>query len=209
MKTQRELVQYLIQTGVLTTTRIISAFEIVDRGDFVCDFIYDEDVYGDYPLSIGSGQTISQPSTVAFMMELLQPQVGDKILDVGSGSGWTTALLAEIVGQNKGLVYGVEIIPDLVDFGTRNIAKYNFTNVQILQAGKKYGLPEYAPYNKILVSAAGNTIPEDLIAQLEIGGTMVIPVQNDIMRYVKRTQNDGDLEYFHGFSFVPLIKPML
>jgi protein-L-isoaspartate(D-aspartate) O-methyltransferase len=100
-KNNQELVNYLKQSGVLRTPLIIKAFEKIDRKDFVPKEFEDE-AYGDYPLSIGLGQTISQPWTVAFMLELLQPQLGEKILDIGSGSGLTTSLLAQSVSQ-KGI----------------------------------------------------------------------------------------------------------
>ena len=105
-----ELVRHLIEEGYLKTERIIGAFSAIDRADFVLEE-YKSEVYGDYPLPISYGQTISQPATVAFMLELLQPEAGDKVMDAGSGSGWQTAILASIVGE-KGSVYAVERIPE-------------------------------------------------------------------------------------------------
>ncbi|MEA3323301.1 MAG: L-isoaspartyl protein carboxyl methyltransferase, partial [Patescibacteria group bacterium] len=139
MNTQKKLVHHLVTSGALNSEHIITAFEQIDRRDFVCE-AYDGDIYGDYPLLIGNDQTISQPSTVAFMMELLQPQVGENILDVGTGSGWTTAILASIVGGG-GNVCGVEIVPELMQFGLRNLEKYNFAHASIELAGEIYGLP--------------------------------------------------------------------
>jgi len=121
MQNNKELIKHLIARNVLKTKAIIDAFQAVDRIDFV-PLKYLDEAYGDYPLPIGYGQTISQPFTVAFMLELLQPQKGDKILDVGSGSGWTTALLAHIV-QEEGSVRGIELIPELVAFGKKNLNK--------------------------------------------------------------------------------------
>lgn len=207
MNTQKELVSYLVASGTLVTPQVVSAFEKIDRKDFVRDVISHDEIYADYPLLSGYGQTISQPSTVAFMMELLQPQLNDNILDVGTGSGWTTAILASVVG-NGGSVYGVEIVSELVRFGANNLAKYDFVHASIVQSGKMYGLPEYAPYDRILVSAAGNNIPKDLITQLAIGGVMVIPVKNEILCYIKNADEDDTIEHFYGFSFVPLTKPI-
>ncbi|MGB9609289.1 MAG: protein-L-isoaspartate O-methyltransferase family protein, partial [Minisyncoccia bacterium] len=112
---KNKLIDDLIKDGFLKSPRIIDAFRKVDRMNFVIDYVKNE-AYRNSPLAIGFGQTISQPLTVAFMLELLDVQEGNKVLDVGSGSGWTTALLAELVGE-KGKVYGIEIIPELYEFG--------------------------------------------------------------------------------------------
>lgn len=196
------LINNLIKEGWLRNKRIIKSFEKIDRRDFVLPE-YKNQAYYDYPLPIGYGQTISQPSTVAFMLGLLNPRKGDKILDVGSGSGWTTALLTEIAG-NKGLVYGIEIVPELVKFGKNNIAKCNFKNAQIKQAGIKIGLEEEAPFDRILVSASAQNIPEDLLKQLKIGGIMVIPVKNSILKINKISEKEIKIDNFEGFVFVPL-----
>jgi len=118
----KKLISELIDQSYLKTPRIIRAMKKIDRADFVLpDF--KESAYINLPLPIGRKQTISQPLTVAFMLELLQPKEGDKTLDIGSGSGWTTALLAEIVGK-KGKVFSMELIPELCNFGMKNINKY-------------------------------------------------------------------------------------
>ena len=159
---------------------------------------YSDEAYGDYPLPIGHGQTISQPYTVAYMLELLQPERGDRVLDVGSGSGWTAALLASIVGPD-GRVWGTEIIPELVEFGRANLAKYNFKNATIERAAG-LGLPEHAPYDKILVSAAADDVPDSLLDQLAPGGIMVIPIKTSVWK-ITHTER----EEHPGFAFVPLI----
>src|SRR5687767_9613389 len=122
--TKDQLMDELIAEGVLRTPRILEAFRAIDRADFVPDDLKGQaDVNA--PLPIGEGQTISQPLTVAFMLELLQPQPGNNILDLGSGSGWQTALLAHIVG-GEGRVTALEIIPELYEQSRKNIEKYNF-----------------------------------------------------------------------------------
>ncbi|HEX9721853.1 MAG TPA: protein-L-isoaspartate O-methyltransferase [Candidatus Paceibacterota bacterium] len=211
MESQIQLVEHLIRVGALRTPHIVAAFRAIDRNDFVPPE-WQSAAYEDYPLSIGHGQTISQPYTVAFMLELLQPQVGEKILDVGSGSAWTTALLAHIAGR-QGEVFGTEIIPELTEFGKRNVAKYHFDHAQILQAGppageagKKLGLPKEAPFDKILASAAANMLPKEFIQQLQIGGTLVIPVRNDVLRVQKISAKETAVETFPGFAFVPLMQ---
>ena len=123
-----ELIDRLIKQGYLKTPLIIEAFRNIKRQDFVLEKLKD-DADINAPLPIGYDQTISQPLTVAFMLELLQPKPGEKILDVGSGSAWQTALLAHCVGSppvGGGKVFGIERIPELVEFGKKNISKYNF-----------------------------------------------------------------------------------
>lgn len=199
---QKELVKHLIFSNVLKSENIIEAFEVIDRADFVLEQCLHE-VYEDHPLQIGFGQTISQPTTVAFMLELLQPSADDKILDVGSGSGWTTALLSKIVGPH-GIVFGVELIRELVEFGRKNLQKYKFSNAEILQAGDVLGLSKEAPFDKILVSAASDNFPEELVEQLRICGRMVMPIKNSIWKIDKISDTEIRKKEFPGFVFVPL-----
>lgn len=183
--------------------RIDQAMQAVSRSQFLPPGVRSRSRV-DVPLSIGFGQTNSQPSTVRLMLKLLDPQQGEKILDVGSGSGWTTALLATLVGS-KGVVYAVEKVPQLVRFGAQNCKRANIHNVHFFQAGKEYGLSQFAPYDRILVSAAATELPGTLLGQLRAGGRMVIPIQSSIHMVDKI--DDGtfkDAEY-PGFLFVPLI----
>lgn len=200
---KKELIIFLTRNNILKTKSIIEAFEKIDRKDFILKK-YTNEVYNDYPLDIGFNQTISQPSTVAFMLELLSPKRGDKILDVGSGSGWTTALLGYMVGS-EGKVYGVEFIPDLVLLGRANFEKYDFKNTKIYQATKDLGLKDKGPFDKILVSASARDVPEELVNQLKVGGTMVIPIQDSIFRIFKKSRKQIEKEKIPGFIFVPLI----
>lgn len=206
------LVDKLINSGYLKTPAIIFAFKKIKRQDFIllADVAQAE---LDAPLSIGYGQTISQPATVAFMLEKLRPKTGEKILDVGCGSGWTTALLAEIVGA-EGKVNGMERIRGLADFAAGNIGKYNFIkkgSVQIFCSDGYKGLPDFAPFDKILISAAAEEIPEDLLAQLKIGGRLVMPVgkkfqMQSVVVIDKTAEGKFKRKEFPGFVFVPLIK---
>ncbi len=205
-KTNRDLVNYLIRNGVLKSEEIINAFLKIDRIDFIRDENKFE-AYADYPLPIGYGQTISQPWTVAFMLELLQPQEENKVLDVGFGSGWTTCLLAEIVGE-KGRVYGIEIIPEIFDFGKKNIEKYNFIKkkiVEIKRGDGSKGWKEYAPFDRILVSASADEIPQNLIDQLNLNGILVIPDKTGINQIIKKENGQIEKYHYYGFSFVPLV----
>lgn len=204
MDTLASLIDHLQRTGVLKTKAIIQAFLNIDRRNFVPKELLDSS-YDDKPLPIGSGQTISQPYTVSFMLELLDVHRGDKVLDVGCGSGYTTALLAELVGA-KGHVIGVEIVPELVVMGKHNLHTYNFMHAEIRQASDVLGLPEEAPYDRILVSATTVELPVDLILQLKCGGRMVIPIGNAIWKIEKYTDARLKIEKYPGFTFVPLIE---
>lgn len=192
------------EVGVLGSKGLERAFLNVDRADFVPGE-YKPEAYYDYPLPIGEGQTISQPTTVAFMLEKLDPKPGDTVLDIGAGSGWTTALLASIVGE-KGYVLGTEINPALVDMGRDNLRKYGFKHAEIRRAeGGLYVPSGYEP-NKILVSAsAQGDIPPELTDKLPGGGTLVIPAGNSIYKITKDESGELSQEEFPGFAFVPLM----
>jgi len=217
MTSQAELVQHLKEdVRVLTSPRLERAFLAVDRAYFVPKELQGE-TYEDYPLAIGYGATISQPTTVAFMLEKLDVREGQKVLDIGSGSGWTTALLAHLVGP-KGKVIGVEIIPEMVEQGRTNLRQC-YSNVlkniritlpEIRQAKEGVvGLPEEAPFDRILISAAAEKVPEELIAQLTPDGVLVIPIGKQfesqrILRIHKRQDGTIETEEYPGFVFVPL-----
>ncbi len=202
MKTNKELIQSMQNSGVLRTPRIIHAFEKIDRKYFVPEG-FEEEIYVDAPLPIGKGQTISQPSTVAFMLELLEPQEGDSILDIGSGSAWTTALLCEIVTET-GSVIGMDRVDILVEAGKKKLSQFEFKHCHIEKAGDKLGKPG-EKFDKILVSASAPEIPVELFDQLKIGATMVIPVGNSIFKFKKLSDTKIQKEEYAGFVFVPLI----
>ena len=157
----------------------------------------------DGPLSIGHGQTNSQPRTVEAMLRLLRVEPGQRVLDVGSGSGWSTALLAHLTG-GSGEVLGVELESDLVRFGSDNLSATHQPWASIHQAEPGVlGLPDKAPYDRILVSAEPRTLPEELVEQLAVGGRMVIPVQGTMLLVVR--QDDGvEVTRHGGYRFVPL-----
>jgi len=198
-----KLVDNMIASNMLKSPLIIDAFRTIDRKYFVPDDLVD-DAYIDAPLPIGYYQTISQPSTVAFMLERLDPKDGNSVLDIGSGSGWTTALLCYIVGE-KGSVIGVERVDTLVEQGKHNLSKFRFnSHCHIEKAGEKLGLPG-RQFDRILVSASAEKIPEELFSQLKIGGILVIPIGESIFKFTKVSETQIDKEEFYGFVFVPLI----
>ncbi|MDO8663957.1 MAG: protein-L-isoaspartate(D-aspartate) O-methyltransferase [Candidatus Liptonbacteria bacterium] len=203
--TKENLIKELMADGYLKTPAIIEAFNAIDRKDFVRGEMINE-CYGNYPLAIGFGQTISQPLTVAFMLELLEPKTGEKILDVGAGSGWQTTLLAQIVGE-QGKIFAVERIPELKKFAEENIAKYENlkNNIQIILGDGSKGLAEEAPYDKIIAAATANEIPQAWKDQLKMGGRIVAPIGQSIIVLNKTGQNQFSQKQYFGFNFVPLI----
>ncbi|MFH1462285.1 MAG: protein-L-isoaspartate O-methyltransferase [bacterium] len=228
-------VENLVKEGWLKTPRIIEAFQKIKRVDFLPalpagrpeDFKNLAEL--NEALPIGFNQTISQPLVVAFMLELLQPQAGDKILDVGSGSGWTSALLAHIVSggelksktQNQkskinGRVVALEVVPELMEFGKKNAAKYSFLEkgiAEFILADGSKGYQKEAPFNKILASAsltAASKIPPAWKNQLKIGGRIVAPIGNSVWLFIKNPPVGGKRDFqekeYPGFVFVPLVK---
>ncbi len=225
MQTKENLIQGIINSGYLKSPRIIEAFFAIDRKDFVISG-YQDEAYLNIPLPIDFEQTISQPLTVAFMLELLQPQKGDKILDIGSGSGWTSAILAYIVSQKPALsetegskldgrVIAIERIPELKEFGEKNVTKYNFIEkdvVEFICADGSKGYPNISSrselaegFDKILCSAAVKEIPQAWLKQLKIGGKLVTPLNGEIQLLMKEREDKFNIKRFQGFSFVPLI----
>ena len=197
----------LIQEGWLKTSRVIKAFEKIKRIDFLPEDMKNLAELNE-ALPIGYSQTISQPLVVAFMLEQLQAQPGDKVLDIGSGSGWTTALLAEIV-RPEGKVIAIEVVPELKEFGEKNTAGYNFIEKGIAEFvctdGSK-GYQKEAPFDKILASASAQAIPIYWKEQLKVGGRIVAPIGNSIWLFVKKSNREFQETEFPGFVFVPLIE---
>lgn len=181
---------------------VAAAFAAVAREDFLPD-----EVRGlaaeDQPVPLGHGQTNSQPRTVANMLRLLGAQPGHRVLDVGAGSGWSTALLGHIVGET-GAVLGTELVPELTQDAAGALGKYPMSWVRVRQADPEVlGAPDEAPFDRILVSAEAAELPDQLVAQLAEGGTMVIPVRSQMLHVEKRGEDTVTTR--HGpYSFVPL-----
>lgn len=188
------------ETQVFRNPLVKEAFEKVDRKDFVKED-YKIEAYEDYPLPQGHGSTISQPTTVAFMLERLDPQMGDSVLDVGCGSGFTTALLAEMVGEN-GKVTGVDIVPELVEFANGNLSKYDYSWAEVQLTKKGVESHPEAPFERILVSASFDEFPQEYVDQLKVGGVLVAPVNDTLFKITKKKEGVIEKESYPGFAFV-------
>lgn len=208
--TKHELINKLKSAGVLRSFTIEQALLEIDRSDFVLPEDRG-DPYADAALSIGYGQTISQPFTVVFMLELLDVNQGHKILDIGTGSGWQASLLAFMSGEN-GHVYTVEIIPRLSDYAKENVSKYPLIsgNLSFYQGNARAGLPEVSKeidgFDKIIAAAEVREVPEAWKEQLKIGGIMVFPKDNGLYKMTRNSETDFDTLFFPGFAFVPFVE---
>jgi len=202
-----ELIQELKNEGVLKSVETLRAFESIDRADFVPKERKGE-AYENYPLPIGEGQTISQPYTVAFMLDLLEPKEGHNILEVGSGSGWQTAMLAHIVGD-EGHVYAMEIIPELSSLGKKSVTKYPeiAKHVKFFAQSAEDGLPKHAPFDRIIAAASiADEIPKAWKNQLKIGGKIVTPIKNSVWVITKIDEKIYEEKEHAGFVFVPFVE---
>ena len=179
-----------------------AAFRAVPRAGFLPRATVRDAAY-DGPIAIGHGQTNSQPRTVAAMLRLLEVRPGHRVLDVGSGSGWTTALLAHLTGP-AGTVLGVEIVPDLVTMGAHNLHACGMGWAAIEAADPEVlGRPALGPFDRILVSAAARVLPEELVDQLSDTGRLVVPVSGTLL-LVERHGDDRTISEHGSYRFVPL-----
>lgn len=214
MTTNEELVGELIKDGYLKTPEIIEAFKVIDRKDFLPEDLKNQ-AYINEALPIGNRQTISQPLVVAFMLELLAIKPGEKILEVGTGSGWQTALMAHLIktsiqdSQSKPTpIISIERIKSLHVFAKSNIAKYNFLRkgiIKLVLGDGSRGYLEGAPYDKIIAGASAQSLPPAWKEQLKIGGRIVAPVKESIVVLNKVSKDQMETKEYFGFSFVPLI----
>jgi protein-L-isoaspartate(D-aspartate) O-methyltransferase len=183
--------------------RVLAAMERVPRHEFVPPR-YMSDAYGDHPIPIGHGQTISQPYIVAAMLQALELLPGDKVLEVGTGSGYQTALLAELVAQ----VYSIERHAALAEQARATLERLGYRNVHVLHGDGSHGLPEGAPFNAITVGAAAPRVPPPLEQQLAEGGRMIIPVggaPGQELQFIRRCDGQLQVQPMEGCRFVPLV----
>ncbi len=201
---RKRLVELLREKGI-KDERVLKAIETVPRHLFVSEALQAY-AYDDSALPIGYGQTISQPYTVAFMLEKLNVEPGHKVLDVGTGSGYQAALLAELGAD----VYSIERIYPLYEEAKERLAKLGYHNVKVFYRDGWIGLPEFAPYDRIVVAAAASHPPEKLLEQLKTGGIMIIPIGDEyfqkLVRILKVDENKYEKQDLGPFVFVPLKK---
>jgi protein-L-isoaspartate(D-aspartate) O-methyltransferase len=202
---RQRMIDEQIRRRGLNESRLIDAFLTVPRHLFVSS--KDQKfAYGDYPLSIGENQTISQPYIVALMTDSLKIQDEDRILEIGTGSGYQTALLAYLGKE----IYTVEINQKLQDKAKKTLTELGFRNIQFFIENGFKGLKTFEPYDKIIVTAAPNHIPDELISQLKVNGKMVIPVGPRYMQQlilIEKQENQIKQTTLSNVRFVEMIEP--
>ncbi|OIP26325.1 MAG: protein-L-isoaspartate O-methyltransferase, partial [Dehalococcoidia bacterium CG2_30_46_9] len=200
-RAKENLINYL--THEIADERVVQAMRRVPREAFVPPEHYHE-AYDDRPLSIGFGQTISQPFIVALMVQALELKGNEKVLELGTGSGYEAAILAELAGE----IVTVEIIPQLAESAKRVLEKLGYSNIKVRIAGKSLGWSEEAPYEAIIVSAGAPSVPQVFLDQLAWKGRLVIPVgsrwQQELLK-IKKYKKGNKVENLGGCYFVPLI----
>jgi len=183
---------------------VLDAMRRVPRHEFVPES-FQQDAYEDHPLPIGEGQTISQPYIVAAMLEYLAPQTAERVLEVGTGSGYVTALLSLLSAE----VYSVERHAQLAISAESTLHRLGYRNMKIRVGDGSQGWPEYAPFDAILVSAATPEMPPALFAQLREGGRMVVPVgppSNQELQLIRKVNGRPEIQVLEGCRFVPLVE---
>ena len=202
---RRILVEYLREKVGIRDEQVLSAINSVPR-HFFLESIFEDFAYEDRAFTIASGQTISHPSTVAEQTELLQVEKGEKVLEIGTGSGYQTSILVAM----KAEVYTIERQKELYDFSRNILEKMNLIpRVQVFGDGFE-GLADFAPFDKILVTCGAEKLPIQLLRQLKVGGKMVIPLGDNseeqvLTRFIKISENKVEKEEFGLYKFVPML----
>jgi len=200
---RKEMVTRQIRARGVADPRVLAAMTKVERHLFVEEDLQSE-AYDDHPLAIGQGQTISQPYMVAYMSEVLQLSPQDRVLEIGAGCGYQTAILAELVQE----VYSLEMLAPLAETAQQRLASLGYQNVQIRQGDGFYGWEEASPFAAILVAAAAPRMPQALLDQLQPGGRLVIPLgvwQQQLQLYTKKPEGGFLKRHLLSVRFVPLM----
>lgn len=202
------MVQSLRRRGYLESSEVTEAFRKVPREKFVSSRMKGE-AYADRPLPIGQGQTISAPSMIAIMLEVLEVERGQKVLEIGTGSGYNAALLDEIAGA-EGKVHTIERIESIAETGRRNLEEAGYDQVEVTVGDGTRGHRERAPWDRVLVTACAPEVPDPLVEQLKVGGKVAAPVGSHYMSQtltvVERTgEDETEVKRHGGCAFVPLV----
>ena len=200
-----DLISILKNTKFLTDNKVESAFRNIPRHEFVMPSELDK-AYCNEPLPIMKGQTISQPGVVSRMTEWLDIKNGQKILEIGTGSGWQTAILSYLVGN--GIVYSIEIHPKLVNFAKENLEKLEIDNVHVILDDGSVGYPKASPYDRIIITAACSEIPLPLLDQLKEDGLILAPVGDSSQSLIllqKSSKGLVEIKKQSKYVFVPLV----
>ena len=202
---RQEMVEHQIRARGVQNRLVLDAMRAVPREAFIADDLR-EFAYDDSPLPIAANQTISQPYMVAFMIEALSLKGGEKVLEIGTGSGYAAAVLAQIASE----VYSVERVEELAEKALKTMRSLDYLNTHVLHGDGTLGWQEHAPFDAIIVAAGGPNIPESLKSQLRIGGRMVIPVgestsSQELVRITRGSATHFKTEVIADVRFVPLI----
>ena len=195
------MVRWQIEARGVTDPRVLDAMRTVPRHYFVPEVVQ-RYAYADHPLPIGHEQTISQPVIVAFMTQLLVPEPGDKVLEIGTGSGYQAAVLSHLVKK----VFSIEIVEPLAKRAAADLKRHGYDNVTVIAGDGYSGLPREAPFDGIIVTAAPPYVPEPLVEQLKVGGRMVIPVGEAYqeLRLLEKTSAGVEEKRVLAVMFVPM-----
>jgi len=199
-----KMVQAQVEARGIRDPRVLAAIRDVPRHDFVPEALRDQS-YEDHPLPIGAGQTISQPYIVAVMLEHLALQPTDRVLEIGTGSGYATALLSRMCAE----VYSIERHAELAAVAEATLARLGYSNVKVRVGDGRLGWPERAPFDAILVSAAASEMPSALFAQLRAGGRMIVPVgppASQELQLIRKINGQPEVQVLEGCRFVPLVE---
>lgn len=200
---RKQLIEQLRQKGI-TDERVLTAFDAIPR-HFFLDLVFEQQAYSDVAFQIGAGQTISQPYTVAFQTSILELKKGEKVLEIGTGSGFQTCILCSM-GMK---VFSIERQKELHIKAKKIIDQFGFTPKLFFGDGYE-GKETFAPFDKVLVTCGAPFVPEKLVQQLKIGGMMVIPVgdldSQEMHRITKISDSEYKVEVFGNFSFVPMLE---
>lgn len=202
-----EMIENQLKKRGIKDKNLLVAMQKVERHKFVPDFLIDK-AYEDHPLPIGYGQTISQPYVVALMTKEAKVGKDDRVLEIGTGSGYQVAVLAEMVDQ----VYTIEIVKELADSASERLKNLGYDNIEVKNADGYYGWPEKGPFDAILVTAATNHVPPPLLKQLKDGGRLIIPLgslfQFQTLNLITKKGDDIKSKFITGVSFVPMTGKM-